>query len=145
MIVIGVDPGSTTGLVAIRPEADHIEVVRHGHSSGPAACRWLEAYTHDEPNLHVAIEAFVIAHRTVTGTRAGALEALYTIGAMRHICANAEVPLSLQAASSAKKAVSDAYLRSLGLTDTVGPHERDALRHALLYARTKGLWKGVTA
>lgn len=146
MIVIGIDPGAMTGIVAIHPTPNSIDLVKHGAVSSLATTRWLEAFLREERDVAVVAEKFTISTRTVRGTQAGALEALYTLGAVRHICANAEVPLVLQNPSSAKKAVTDTYLRDLGITSvTVGPHERDALRHALLYARTHNLWKGTTA
>jgi hypothetical protein len=120
----------------------------------PATLRWLDVTLREladedsiltvDPKVAVAIERFTIAGRTIMGTREGALEALYTIGAADHIAASHRVPFTLQQASTAKNAVTDAYLREVGLITSVkAKHERDALRHALLYARTNNLWNGV--
>jgi hypothetical protein len=156
MIVIGIDPGKACGVVSIRPEPHAVEVVFSQTMDRPATLRWLDTSLRDladedsiltvDPKVAVAIERFQIAGRTIMGTREGALEALYTIGAADHIAATHRVPFVLQQASTTKNAVSDAYLREVGLAKaTKGTHERDALRHALLYARTHGLWSGVAA
>jgi hypothetical protein len=156
MIVIGIDPGKACGVVSIRPEPEVIAVLFHATMDRPATLRWLDTTLWGitgpdsiltvEPKAAVAIERFQIAGRTIMGTREGALEALYTIGAVDHIAATHRVPFTLQQASTAKNAVTDAYLREVGLIASVkAKHERDALRHALLYARTQGLWDGVTA
>jgi hypothetical protein len=48
-----------------------------------------------------------------------------------------------QTPAQVKNAYTDQTLRDLGLWGRVsGPHERDALRHALLHARTRGFWRG---
>ena len=158
MIVIGIDPGKACGVVSIRPEANSVEVLSSATMDRPATLRWMYAALRDhagddsiltvEPKVAIAIERFTIAGRTIMGTREGALEALYTIGAVDHIAAMHRVPVTLQMASTAKNAVTDAYIREVSNETFKGvkaKHERDALRHALLYARTKGLWSGVPA
>jgi hypothetical protein len=156
MIVIGIDPGKACGVVSIRPEPHAVEVLFHAAMDRPATLRWLDAALREladedsiltvEPKVAVVLERFTIAGRTVMGTREGALEALYTIGAADHIAATHRVPFLLQMASTAKNAVTDAYLREVGLIGSVkAKHERDALRHALLYARTHNLWSGVAS
>jgi hypothetical protein len=51
-----------------------------------------------------------------------------------------------QEVATAKNAVSDRRLRELGLYGQAsGPHERDALRHALLLASNQRVWRGLAA
>jgi hypothetical protein len=145
MRVIGIDPGETTGIVVIEPWEREITVLSALHLKGLSASQWLDEQLTVSAS-DVVIERFNIAQRTLQGTRHGAMEALYTIGAMRHICHRLQMPMEMQDPSSAKNAFSDAVLKTLGLWDFVsGPHERDALRHALLYARTRGYWSGTAA
>lgn len=144
-LIIGADPGGTTGIVAIHLDPAP-QVVLTMHDSGPAAVTWLadllDRITPPGDEHVVAVERFNIAARTLRGTRDGTLEALYTIGAVRYICGVWGVPMRLQEVSTAKHAFNDDVLRRLDLYDRVhGPHERDALRHALLCARARG-WEG---
>jgi hypothetical protein len=148
MLIIGIDPGGTTGVVLIRPAPDSVDVLTHMHLDGLHATQWLEAEltSHDHENYAVAIEQFLIAPRTLTASRAGSMEAIYTIGSARYVCFKYKTPITLQTPAAAKKAISDEVLKDLDLWKKVsGDHERDALRHALLYSRTQRLWRGVFA
>jgi len=145
--IIGIDPGTTTGIVLLDVTQQQIKIIDALQPSSGRACRWLAEEFRDSRVAidAVAIERFTISARTIRGTRSGALEALYTIGAIRYLCDQAAVPLAMQAVSTAKNAFNDDRLRRLGLArKTHGPHERDALRHALLYASTQGLWSGTS-
>jgi len=142
MRIIGIDPGQTTGIVTIDVGDGDITVVGRQHIGSLQVGNLLWAELTAAP-ASVAMERFNISQRTLRDTRGGSLEALYTIGVVRYVCANAKAPCVLQEPATAKHALNDDVLRSLGFWDAVaGPHERDALRHALLYARTQKLWKG---
>lgn len=140
---MGVDPGGTTGLVMIDAAADAITIEATAHLTSHPAIAWVWGHlTDDRPDAVVA-ERFTISVRTLKGTREGPLEALYTLGALRFACQVEKVPLALQTPAAAKNAFTDARLKDLGLYQCVsGPHERDALRHALLFAMTSHGWRG---
>jgi hypothetical protein len=148
MLIIGIDPGGTTGAVLIRPATDNIDVLTNMHLSGLHVTQWVEAElaSHPDEDYAVVVEQFTISPRTLTGSRAGSMEALYTVGSVRYVCFRSKTPVVLQTPAAAKNALNDEVLKELGLWHTVsGPHERDALRHALLYARTQKVWAGVAA
>jgi hypothetical protein len=148
MLIIGIDPGGTTGVVLIRPATDNIDVLTHMHLDGLRATQWVEAEltSHPDEDYAVVVEQFTISPRTLTGSRAGSMEALYTIGSVRYVCFRCNKPVILQTPAAAKNALNDEVLKDLDLWKKVsGPHERDALRHALLYARTQRVWAGVAA
>lgn len=141
--IIGIDPGATTGIVVLAVTEDQIKIIDALQPNSHRAGTWLADELREGAVDAVAIERFTISTRTVRGTRSGALEALYTIGVIRYLCRNVGIPMVMQAPATAKNAFSDDRLRRLGLhRKTHGPHERDALRHALLYATTNGLWNG---
>jgi hypothetical protein len=148
MLIIGIDPGGTTGVVLIRPATDNIDVFTHMHLDGLHATQWVEAEltSHPDEDYVVVVEQFTISPRTLTASRAGSMEALYTVGSVRYVCFRHQTPIILQTPSAAKNAINDEVLKDLDLWSKVsGPHERDALRHALLYSRTQRLWQGVLA
>jgi Holliday junction resolvasome RuvABC endonuclease subunit len=142
MRIIGIDPGQTTGIAIIESMDEVVTVDAALHMDGIGAARALGVELTLGP-AEVVVERFNIAHRTLLGTRQGTLETLYTIGAVRYVCAEVEIPLTFQEPAAAKRAFNDDVIRGLGLwSKTSGPHERDALRHALLHARTQGFWRG---
>lgn len=144
MRIIGIDPGETTGIVVITPYEGEIVVADSLHLTGWAAADWLaETLRLNRTDTEVVIERFTISQRTLQGTRHGPIETLHMIGALRYVCHRYDVTPFFQTPAQAKSAYSDETLHDLVLWGRVfGPHERDALRHALLHARTRGLWKG---
>lgn len=149
MRIIGIDPGETTGIVVARPYDGEMVIIETLHLTGEKAPFWLDnALGENGPNVptEVVVERFTISQRTLQGTRHGPLETLYTIGALRYVCSQHEVMPFFQTPAQVKNAYSDETLKDLDLWKRVsGPHERDALRHALLHARTRGFWSGVAA
>jgi len=144
MRIIGIDPGETTGIVVVVPHEGEIVITEATHVSSQTAPYWLtDALGEGDSNPEIVIELFNISQRTLQGTRHGVMETLYTIGVLRYVCDRHGLMPFLQTPAQAKNAYSDEMLRDLGLWKKVsGPHERDALRHALLHARTRGLWRG---
>jgi hypothetical protein len=145
MHIIGIDPGALTGVVVIETDLEKRPptICNSMHLTSLDAAHWLDdrRYVGD---YDVVMERFNLSPRTLRGTREGSLEALYTIGAIRFLCTKLGLPLYFQEPSAIKRIFGDDALQRLGYwTQIVGPHERDALRHALLHARTKGLWNGV--
>lgn len=130
MMIIGVDPGGTTGLVKLLDG----EVVDDGQFDFVGTVRWLN---NEIPLADlVVVERFVISGRTMTGSREGAMDALNLIGVCRAMCELYGARLMQQTPADAKNAFNDDVLRRTGYYDKVkGKHARDALRHALLAVR----------
>lgn len=130
MMIIGVDPGGTTGLVKVL----NGEVVDEGQLDFIGAVRWLNS---EIPLADlVVVERFVISGRTMTGSRDGAMDAIHLIGVCRALGELYTVPVMQQTPADAKNAFNDDVLRRTGYYDKVkGRHARDALRHALLAIR----------
>jgi hypothetical protein len=145
MRIIGIDPGETTGIVVAQPHEGEIVIADALHVTGKAAPGWLASILTNGGDLRteVVIERFNISQRTLQGTRHGVMETLYAIGALRYVCDLCNVMPFFQTPAQAKNAYSDQTLKDLDMWKRVsGPHERDALRHVLLHARTRGFWKG---
>lgn len=136
-MILGVDPGGTTGVVILNPEP--LEVIWHDQlavKEDPLnEGEWARELKRIVPPVRaIAAERFVISPRTLRNTRQH--DALDVLGALRYLSIIEGVELILQNASDAKTAFSDEVLKSLGLFDAVkGGHARDALRHALLGTR----------
>jgi hypothetical protein len=147
MRIIGIDPGETTGIVVVSPYEGEIVITETMHLSGQQAPYWLtDVLAEAKDTIEIVIERFNISQRTLQGTRHGVMETLYTIGALRHVCDRHGIMPFFQTPAQAKNAYSDETLRDLGMWPKVsGPHERDALRHALLHTRTRGFWNGTPA
>lgn len=143
--IIGIDPGETTGIAVLHVYDGEVVVADALHHDSMQAPHWLHRMLglNFTGTTEVVIERFTISQRTLQGTRSGPMETLYTIGALRYVCDQYGLAPFFQTPSQAKSAYSDETLRDLDLWPrTSGPHERDALRHALLHARTRGLWNG---
>lgn len=130
-------------MVLLAAQRSAVDVEYHAGLESLTAAGAVDALLRYRGVETVAIERFTIAPRTITGSRTGSLDALYTIGAVRYLCDREHIPLHLQTPAAAKNALSDERLCDLGLRGaTVGPHERDALRHALLLSMTLRVWHG---
>jgi hypothetical protein len=133
-LILGVDPGGTTGVVVLDPHA--IEVVEFDELSlAKADDGWADWLRRTVPTVDtVAAERYVITARTATLTRQGG--ALDVLGALRYLTIVERRRLMLQMAADAKVSFPDEVLRKLGQYKQVrGGHARDALRHALLATR----------
>lgn len=139
MIIVAVDPGTTTGLVQLLARGrDAHRVLDHAQLGFDDAVHWLEgALTFADV---LAVERFTISQRTLTGSRSGSNDAMHMIGACRAMRVRYRVVMELQAPADAKAAFNDSVLRSIGVYNQVsGTHARDALRHALLASRRHGV------
>lgn len=127
-VVLGVDPGGTTGLCLLR--VDPPEVMDF------AQVKWSElldvAHGWVLRSRAIVCERYTITQRTARYSQQP--EALMAIGIFYYLAHQAEVPMILQTPADAKTAFPNPYLNELGLRVT-GPHARDALRHACLLVR----------
>lgn len=132
-MILGVDPGGTTGVVLFDPES--LTVLSYSQLAVKEGDEWAGALTIAVALADtIAAERFTISQRTIQHSRQH--DALDILGALRYLSILEHKPLRLQMASDAKNAFSDDMLKKLGLHGAVkGPHARDALRHALLGTR----------
>lgn len=135
MIILGVDPGGTTGVVLLDPQqllvTGHMQLTVKDDLAG----EWAGWLRHIVPTVDIIVaERFTISQRTIQHSRQH--DALDVLGALRYLSIIERKPLDLQMASDAKAAFSDDTLKNLDLFNSVtGEHARDALRHALLATR----------
>jgi predicted RNase H-like nuclease (RuvC/YqgF family) len=133
-LLIGVDPGLTTGLAAIDLDAEPDSPKLLAWEASPhSAIRWVHTWLDGGMAARVATERFVIPVGASKLSRQP--DALEVIGALRYLCdeANPRVPFELQD-RAARNRVSLTVLHDLGWSRLPGGtgHSRDALRHALL-------------
>jgi hypothetical protein len=142
--VLAIDPGTTTGwaLVTVPHKGGDIHLDAHGASWWFKAANEIDAILHDYVISEVVAEKFTIAPRTIRGTRSGPEDALGMLGVVRLLAHRVGVPLVLQNPSTAKTAVPDRMIRDeLGWLDRLKtPHERDAVRHAIVAHRRVRTW-----
>lgn len=143
MLIMGVDPGGTTGIVFIDVPWDasryepspstHVDnmQIQTSWGTGPDSIGWkirdlIEIYN---PDL-IAMEKFIITQQTVRFTRQP--DALWIIGGVRFIADTFMIPVHMQPASLAKTTWDSTRLKNSGWAEVVKKkHARDALRHAL--------------
>lgn len=130
-MILGVDPGGSTGLALIDAVKMSLEFV------GKLP---IEEFYEHIPNLvsqagAVGIERFTIGPQTLRHSRQP--EAMYAIGATLAECHRQDVMVDIQTPADAKRSFPDHVLKELGVWDK-NEHIRDAIRHALLCARRRG-------
>ena len=86
----------------------------------------------------VVCESFIITNATLTKSR-GENWSLESIGALRFLCTQHEVPFVLQTPARAKSFSTDEKLKRIGWHTAGKGHATDASRHLLLYAVSNGL------
>lgn len=145
--VLGVDPGTTTGLAVARFDGDCLgkpEAVWSDQLPWQDACesaeRVLESFrkkldTGEAVRAVAACEKYTINAQTAQRGQAGADDALGMIGVIRRNCHLTGVEfIKPEQASAAKNLVKDDILKRLGLYAPVMVHSNDAYRHAVLFA-----------
>lgn len=133
MIVLAVDPGDTTGWAVADVDRSTFKVIATGTM---LSWSYLEriAVTH-LPAL-VIYETFTVFPGKAKALAGDALEAVQTIGALKHICHQRSLTIIGQQPSIKKVPVLPrdgwltTYLRSLG-----SEHEKDAVMHIYAYWR----------
>lgn len=135
MIVIGVDPGRTTGLALLRLDAPlQWELIQ---ATPGAVVALVEAMAGWGPVARIAVERFVVGPRASRSAdaAAGALTR-DLVGALHQLGSRLGVPVSARSASEVKPWATDRRLTAAGLyrAGTGMPHARDAAGHALFSA-----------
>lgn len=138
--VIGIDPGSTTGLARLDLDGFRDPVLTQ--ATDPAQViteieRLIGAQAPEEVLL--AAEQFVVGPRAGrSSTPSGGKAARLIIGSLVVFAAERGITLRLRPAVVAKKWATDHRLREAGLYVKGAPHARDAARHALYAAVADG-------
>jgi hypothetical protein len=148
VIIIGVDPGSTTGLAVLelvdgRYQCLHVEQIPAGDFPDrfDAVVTEMRARGTLPNEFHVATEAFVVRGRATRSRTPKGGEHARRVNGWLH----ASLPphqLSVRSASQVKKWATDRRLAAAGILEqTKGMgHARDAQRHALFAARMDLQW-----
>lgn len=150
-LVLGVDPGKTTGWAVACPtdEGRGVRAIGHGYFSLQLQLEYnqleLDAFLrHAERMLSVldltaiACEDYVITPGTIKKSRGERAWSLEGIGVLRYLAAKANVPFVLQKPAAVKPLVTDHQLRRLGLWLPGKDHARDGMRHAVYHLAKKG-------
>ncbi len=138
MLVLGVDPGITTGYALLDARG-----ARDFRPVDMGVCRGLEGIQHlltldPKPEVYV-IEAFTLWPKyavKVSQDDPSLLTSQY-IGALTYNLWLRRSEVVFQQPAN-KKSCPDSLIRQVGLwrpSDDQTPHERDAIRHAIIYAR----------
>lgn len=136
-LIVGVDPGTTTGIFAVRASTlltYDVTEVRSDFTSYELDVRKayaaVELQLRSDPVVDVACERYVITTRTARLTQQPT--ALELIGALRELCARYDAPLTLQMKSDAAQLAKNHVLKRIGWFQRGQDHANDAARHALL-------------
>lgn len=142
LTVIGVDPGTTTGIATLHYNNENAETPELIQCT-PGAVNWIVLAIVDDwrtaaqpdDTLVLAVEKFVVSGRSAR------LSAPRAAGLTRHLIALlAELVkrhadhIALRSASEVKPWATDARLAAMGATGRGMPHAKDAARHALFAA-----------
>jgi hypothetical protein len=140
-LVIGVDPGPTPGIVALRGtnRAAHPSVIQcNHHSTVPIIGCLLSTMDTSEPGRQpiLAVERFVVGPRAARSRTASAgATTRDLIAAIHHEFAE-QAQVETRPAAAVKPWATDTRLAAAGLLEATRgmPHARDAARHALYAA-----------
>lgn len=135
--IIGVDPGTTTGIFAA--SVSIVDTLRGREvrtdfrayeldASKAFAMMQLQLDRLRDPT--VVCERYIVTQRTARLTQQPA--ALEMIGALRQLCADRGVHFVLQMKSDAARIAKNAVLKRIGWYQSGQDHANDAARHALL-------------
>jgi hypothetical protein len=131
MIIIGVDPGETTGLFAVSGES--LRPYVNTELNPYEAMRQLEHLLENDRGVpYVVCERYIQQSTRITPQYA----ALETIGVVKWLCTNLEAELTLQSRSQ-KAIITSFMLKEIGWwTSGLAGHANDAARHALIWLAT---------
>lgn len=134
MIVIGVDPGETTGLFVYDSDSGSHD---HEQLRGTEyVLQWVNDRV-DIADTEIAMERFVLGTNTARYTRHP--QTMHVIHAIDSLFSTSHVTVTLQTASEAKSFAPNALLRRIGWYARSMPHANDAARHALLRLARRNL------
>ena len=142
--VIGVDPGTTTGIAVVEFTSGQDPFLLLGRQLpwDPAAVAvfgQVELAARYRPSVAVC-EAYTLTSRSAQRGQSGAEDAMEMNGVVRYACLLYGVDFAPRQKSASKKAATDASLKAAGLWQRGKPHVNDAIRHCLVYGMRKRLF-----
>lgn len=138
MLVLGIDPGSTTGIAVVYYDpTDHsVEVMETHQLQVKEATLWIRREISERGVALIGMEKYIITQRTAKLSRQ--TDALEMIGVVKSQVLFAltdsgrEIPISMHSSSDGKNVWSNPRLVKHDLYRHATGHARDGLRHALL-------------
>lgn len=134
--VLGGDPGKSTGLRLLGP-GDQPGIYWQGPAdeAGQNILGWLRDVVPAEARLRFAFERFVAGTRSPAGNQSAVVDDV--ISTARNLARGFGAPFELQAPADAKTAVTNEFLRAVGLwvptrNGVDADDANDATRHAVL-------------
>lgn len=138
MIILGIDPGQTTGLAWWNVEDSRFSIwaQQTALTAVLTVWDWLESYQRDGVPVEVACERYVISQRTLRASRQ--YDALYVSGSAWGKCGQLDLPYFEYPSSETKRQITDDRLQRLDTWQPGQGHVHDAMRVALTHlARTR--------
>lgn len=140
MIILGLDPGKTTGAVLIDWDGASIppgpeSLVFSAQVPFTMLPQWVDLTLNDYAVDLIVVERFFISERTIRNTRQ--MEPIYAIGGVLFLSSLRGLDVVMQSAADAKTAYPNEALTDWKVK---GVHARDALRHALLATHRRGVY-----
>lgn len=135
-MIIGVDPGLTSGITLLTGDGRVLRAVLGGQLQPAELVDFITDELHALPDpVVVACESYMVGMETLRRSRQ--YDPLELIGVLRHLSRRRGWEFELQSPSSAKRLITDELLESLGLRARGRQHANDACRQALLYIARK--------
>lgn len=146
--ILGVDPGTTTGLSLVSCESDALWIASHSELSWHEATDELSRLlrdmrslkTHENTKVIAVGEQFTINANTHKRGQQTAEDAMFMLGVLKRECRLNDVPLAPLQQTSRKNQAPDPVLKALGLYTPGMKHANDACRHIVALALTKRLF-----
>jgi serine/threonine protein kinase HipA of HipAB toxin-antitoxin module len=141
--VLGVDPGTTTGMSIVEFGAGAPFHLWHTELPWPeAAAEAMRQIEHLErfPGSVAVCEEYTLTARSAQRGQKGADDAMGMNGWIRGLCLFRDVDLAPSQKPAGKRSVTDDALKASGLWLRGRRHANDATRHALLYGMKKRLF-----
>ncbi len=135
MLIIAVDPGTTTGYAYLAPEAK-LEGPFTGQMEPQEFCEFVHDLAEDfiEEDIIIVCERFTIGERTQKVAKAGSYDALDVIGGLRYISKRyLKRDLEMQTPAEVMSLFPDRWLKERDWYTRGKPHANDATRHLAYY------------
>lgn len=131
-MIVGVDPGGTTGLAWWNEVTHRLETTAQQPAQHAVVTlwAWLEKYAPGQ-SVEVACERFQIGPRTLQASRQ--YDALHVAGAVRFKCGQLGVPYFEYPPATSKRLATDDRLHQLGLYQPGRGHANDATRQVVAH------------
>lgn len=133
-MIVGVDPGQTTGLAWWDDMAQRLEATAQQPAQHAVVTLWTWLEEHRDVACEVACERYQIGPRTLQASRQ--YDALHVAGAVRFKCGQLGVPYHEYPPATSKRLAHDDRLHLLGLWRPGHGHANDAARQVVTHLAT---------